>query len=113
MADAFDRKGTHLLTSNHDTHPSNPSLNWCIGSHTQPCSLQSSRRWMEAVEYEIICSLLLLCTGEGFKARAFRKSAGIIAGHSKKVESGKELKHMAGIGKATMDKVTALLHKDS
>jgi hypothetical protein len=49
---------------------------------------------------------LHLCSaGEGFKARAYRKSAGVIAGYEKKVESGKELKNLAGIGKATIDKV--------
>jgi DNA polymerase/3'-5' exonuclease PolX len=50
----------------------------------------------------------LLASGEGFKARAYRKSAGIIAAQPKKVEAGKELKNIAGIGKATMDKVGAI-----
>lgn len=40
-----------------------------------------------------------------FAARANKKTAGIVAGYSKKIESGKELKSIAGIGKGSQDKV--------
>ena len=40
-----------------------------------------------------------------FAARANKKTAAIVAGYSKKIESGKELKSIAGIGKGSQDKV--------
>ncbi len=40
-----------------------------------------------------------------FAARAYNKTAGILAAYPKKVEAGKELKSVQGIGKGSMDKV--------
>ena len=40
-----------------------------------------------------------------FAARAYNKTAGILAAYPKAVESGKELKTVQGIGKGSMDKV--------
>ena len=52
---------------------------------------------------------VLLCNGAGgnhvFAARAYNKTAGILAAYPKTVESGKELKLVQGIGKGSMDKV--------
>ena len=45
-----------------------------------------------------------------FAARAFNKTAGILANYPKKVESGKELKSVQGIGKGSMDKVRQSKH---
>lgn len=42
-----------------------------------------------------------------FAARAFNKTAGILAAYPKKVESGKELKSVQGIGKGSQDKVNS------
>lgn len=43
-----------------------------------------------------------------FAARNYNKIAGMLAAYPKKVESGKELKSVQGIGKGTMDKVAVL-----
>lgn len=43
-----------------------------------------------------------IIAGEGFKARALDKSGKIIAAHSSKVTSSKDLKGTAGIGKGSM-----------
>ncbi|DBA94786.1 TPA: hypothetical protein ACH3X1_002331 [Trebouxia sp. C0004] len=40
-----------------------------------------------------------------FAARAYNKTAGILAAYPKKVEAGKELKSVQGIGKGSMDKI--------
>ncbi len=49
----------------------------------------------------------LSCAGGNnvFAARAYNKTAGILAAYPKKVEAGKELKSVQGIGKGSMDKV--------
>ena len=41
-----------------------------------------------------------------FAARANKKTAGIVAAYPKRIESGKELKSIAGIGKGSQDKVS-------
>lgn len=52
-----------------------------------------------------------------FAARAYNKTAGILAAYPKTVESGKELKSVQGIGKGSMDKVACCIgncnHKHS
>lgn len=45
-----------------------------------------------------------------FAARANKKTAGIIAAYPKKIESGKELKSIQGIGKGSQDKVRLRTH---
>ena len=49
----------------------------------------------------------LSCAGGNnvFAARAYNKTAGILAAYPKKVGAGKELKSVQGIGKGSMDKV--------
>ena len=44
-----------------------------------------------------------------FAARAYNKTAGILAAYPKKVEAGKELKSVQGIGKGSMDKVAHVM----
>ncbi len=44
-----------------------------------------------------------------FAARAYNKTAGILAAYPKKVEAGKELKSVQGIGKGSMDKVVCAM----
>ena len=46
-----------------------------------------------------------------FAARANKKTAAVIASYPKKIESGKELKAIQGIGKGSQDKVSGRVSK--
>lgn len=58
--------------------------------------------------YEVVMDLVHAGGNNMFAARANTKIAGILAAYPKKVESGKELKSVQGVGKGTMDKVAVL-----
>lgn len=81
------------------------------------CSMYACQQWWQLCSgvpdfLDEPCSTMALgtfssCAGGNnvFAARAYNKTAGILAAYPKKVEAGKELKSVQGIGKGSMDKV--------